>query len=204
MPLSSPADRRQIHDRTVQCRGFRRADGLWDIEGHLTDVKTYAFGNAFRGVIEPGEPLHDMWLRLTVDDQLTIIAAEAVMDRFPYHICCDIAPAFKKLEGLRIGPGLWKEIRQRLGGVNGCTHLVELIRPVATTAFQTIYPILARERGELPDERHARAPSHKRPALLNTCHSYASDSEVVRIHWPDFYTGDADRAVPAAGAPADD
>ena len=25
------------------CTGYRRADGLWDVEGHLTDVKTYAF-----------------------------------------------------------------------------------------------------------------------------------------------------------------
>lgn len=199
MPLSPPAARQHIHERAVYCRGYRRADGLWDVEGHLTDVKTYAFGNAFRGVIEPGEPLHDMWLRLTVDDELTIVAAEAAMDKFPYHICSAIAPAFAQLEGLKIGPGFSKKVQQRLGGVNGCTHLVELIRPVATAAFQTIYPILARERGELPDERHARAPGHMRPTLLNSCHTYASDSEVVRVHWPEFYTG-TDRPLPTAGS----
>ena len=38
MPLPSPAPRTHIHARTVRLDGYRRADGLWDIEGHLTDV----------------------------------------------------------------------------------------------------------------------------------------------------------------------
>ncbi|HYD97931.1 MAG TPA: DUF2889 domain-containing protein, partial [Alphaproteobacteria bacterium] len=78
MPLSAPAARRHIHTRTVTCQGFRREDGLWDIEGHMTDVKTYAFGNEWRGEIAPGEPLHDMWMRLTIDDGFTVHAVEAV------------------------------------------------------------------------------------------------------------------------------
>ncbi|MBO6784243.1 MAG: DUF2889 domain-containing protein, partial [Alphaproteobacteria bacterium] len=45
MPLSPPAEREHIHTRTVECAGYRRTDGLWDIEGHLTDVKTYTFEN---------------------------------------------------------------------------------------------------------------------------------------------------------------
>ena len=39
MPLSPAAPREHIHTRTVTCRGYRRKDGLWDIEGHLVDVK---------------------------------------------------------------------------------------------------------------------------------------------------------------------
>ena len=68
MPLSTvDVDREPIHTRAIECRSFRRSDGLWDIEGHLTDVKAYPFSNEFRGEIKPGEPLHDMWIRLTVD-----------------------------------------------------------------------------------------------------------------------------------------
>ncbi len=38
MPLSPPAaSREHIHTRVVECRGYRRDDGLWDIEGHITD-----------------------------------------------------------------------------------------------------------------------------------------------------------------------
>ena len=75
MPLSPPAERQHIHTRRVTCQGFRRADGLWDIEGHITDVKTYPFANDYRGTIEPGDPIHDMWIRLTLDDSFEVKAS---------------------------------------------------------------------------------------------------------------------------------
>jgi hypothetical protein len=87
MSLSSPVERAPIHHRRIDCFGYRRADGLWDIEGHLTDVKTYPFANRHRGEIQPGEPLHDMWLRITLDDHLTVIEAEAVTAAGPFAIC---------------------------------------------------------------------------------------------------------------------
>jgi len=139
MPLSSSAEREPIHHRRIDCRGYRRKDGLWDIEGHLTDVKSYPFSNKFRGEIQSGEPLHDMWLRLTLDDQLTVIEVEAVTDAGPFAICPAITPAFKSLEGVKIAPGWNRAVNKVLGGVQGCTHLVELLGPMATTAFQTIH-----------------------------------------------------------------
>ena len=60
-------------------------------------------------------------------------------------MCGDIAPDFKKLIGLRIGGGFHRAVRERLGGVHGCTHIVELLGPVATTAFQTVSSGKARE-----------------------------------------------------------
>ncbi|HWK45335.1 MAG TPA: DUF2889 domain-containing protein [Stellaceae bacterium] len=180
--MLSPATaaREPLHTRTVECRGFRREDGLWDVEGHMTDVKSYAFDNYYRGRIEPGEPLHDMWLRLTFDDNLVIHAIEAVTDRAPYEICPAITPAFQKLVGERIGAGFTLRVRQLLGGTAGCTHLVELLGPIATTAFQTIAPL-----------RKAKPPSvpPRRPVLLNTCHAFVSDGEVAKRLWPDFYVG---------------
>ena len=38
MTLSAPEDREPIHHRRIDCRGYRRKDGLWDIEGHLTEL----------------------------------------------------------------------------------------------------------------------------------------------------------------------
>jgi hypothetical protein len=39
MPLSRPAPREHIHSREIRCRGYRCADGLWDIEGVPEDTK---------------------------------------------------------------------------------------------------------------------------------------------------------------------
>ncbi len=186
MPLSAPAPREHIHTREIDCRGYRRADGLWDIEAHLTDVKTYAFDNGWRGTLEPGAPVHDMWLRLTVDDHLVVHAVEAVTDASPYEICPQVTANYQRLIGLSIQPGFMPRAREVLGGTQGCTHLLELLGPIGTTAFQTIYPYLNRMR------RHASQPppkSTKRPRLLETCHAFATDSPVVKRYWPEFYTG---------------
>ncbi|MDR3516364.1 MAG: DUF2889 domain-containing protein [Azospirillaceae bacterium] len=190
MPLSAPAARDHLHTRVVTCQGFRRADGLWDIEGHITDVKTYLFNNEHRGTISPGEPLHDMWIRLTLDDDFTVRAIEAVTDASPFVPCSTITPVFQKLVGLRITKGWTRAVKERLGGVLGCTHLVELLGPVATTAFQTLYPILSQERAAR-DREHGRAGStaKHRPAIIDTCHALAADGPIVARYWPQFATG---------------
>lgn len=181
MSLSAAVRREPVHHRRIDCRGYRREDGLWDIEGHLTDVKAYPFENAERGRILPGEPLHDMWLRLTVDDRLTVVGVEAATEAGPFAVCAAVTPAFSKLEGLRIGPGWRRAVQARLGGVHGCTHLVELLGPLATTAFQTVYPWRARHAPEVERER---PPPH-----LDSCHALARDGEVVRRDYPRWYTG---------------
>lgn len=189
MPLSPPAPREPIHTRRIECRGFRRSDGLWDIEGHMTDVKSYAFVNPEKHEVKPGEPVHDMWLRLTVDDTLTIQAIEAVTDSSPFRICPDITPNFQRLIGLRLDSGYRRRAGELVGGAQGCTHLVELLGPMATTAFQTIAPILHRERAERDAAAGKTEDPAQRPKLLDTCHAFASDSPVVKRRWPAFYTG---------------
>jgi len=189
MPLSPAAPRQHIHTRTVECRGYRRDDGLWDIEGHITDVKTYDFGNHFRGTIAAGTPVHDMWVRLTVDDKLVIHAVDAVTDASPYPICPAAAANFQRLRGLRIYPGFQRQVRTLLGGTEGCTHLVELLVPLATTAYQTVFPLRERQRPQqAPAQKAADKPARK-PHLIDTCHAFSSEREVVKHYWPAFYTG---------------
>jgi len=207
MPLSPPIGRQHLHTRRVVCQGFFRDDGLWDIEGRITDEKTYEHTNEWRGPLKPGDFVHDMSIRLTIDHTFTIVDAEAVTDKSPYSMCGDIAPAFRKLIGLRIGGGFHRAVRERLGGVHGCTHIVELLGPVATTAFQTVSSKKAQDlnrahrekTGTLPPKDPNAAPKPRRkPYMLDTCHTWASDSEVTRRWVPHFYTGPDAEAVRAA------
>ena len=77
MPLSAPSARKPLHNREISCKGFHRSDGLWEIEGRLTDRKNYSFENETRGTVNAGDPVHDMWIRITLDDNLLIINVEA-------------------------------------------------------------------------------------------------------------------------------
>ena len=187
MPLSPPVARReQIHTRRIELHGYSREDGLFDIEARLTDTKTYGFETDDRGWIDPGEPLHGMSMRMTIDEELTIVAFEAATDYSPHAICPEIAPNYARLAGLKIGPGFLRAVAERVGGVHGCTHLRELMQQMGTVAYQTLYPVLARRK---------QGVAASRPALLNTCYAYRADSPVVARRWPEFYTG-----VPAVAA----
>ena len=180
MPLSRPTARQHVHTRRIECLGYRREDGLWDIEGHLVDQKTYSFEHDERGTVHSGQPIHEMWLRLTIDEDFLVHDSEAVTDFGPYRICGDITPNFAKLKGIKIGPGWRRKVHDIVGGVKGCTHLVELLSPMATTAYQTLWPIIRKRGGQRSD-----GP----PMVLNTCHAYAGDSKIVQRYWPNFYTG---------------
>jgi hypothetical protein len=122
VPLSQPTSRKEVHTRTITLRGYEREDGLYDIEAHLTDTKTYSFSNEHRGEITPGTPLHGMWMRMTVDERLNILECEAATDHSPYAICPSAAPNFSRLAGLRIRPGFLREANSRIGGTVGCSR----------------------------------------------------------------------------------
>ena len=49
--LSPAVPREAVHKRQINCNGFVREDGLYDIEAELTDHKTYAFPSDFRGIV---------------------------------------------------------------------------------------------------------------------------------------------------------
>jgi Protein of unknown function (DUF2889) len=192
MPLSEIAQPRELlHSRDIRLRGFRRADGLFDVEAELQDTKTYGFSNADRGWIAPGEPLHHMCARMTVDEDMLIVAFEAATEAGPYTICPQAAPNFARLAGLRIGRGFLKAANERVGGTAGCTHLRELLQPMATVAFQTLYAVRAKRREAAANaEATAETPqASSKPALLGTCLAYAPDSPVVKRNWPHAYTG---------------
>ena len=72
MPLPPTVEREHLHTRSIEIRGYKRADGLYDIEGHLVDTKPFDFKLA-AGMRPSGQPIHDMWLRITVDRTLTKI-----------------------------------------------------------------------------------------------------------------------------------
>lgn len=181
MPLSPPGEREELHLRTYEFRGFRRKDRLWDIEGRIADTKSYGFPIEDRGFVEAGEAVHDMSIRLTLDDSLTIQAIEAVTDFSPHKVCPAVTPNFQRMVGVKIGPGWRKAIRDRLGGSAGCTHLAEMLVAMATPAYQTIFPILSRER------RKEGKGGDAWPGLVNSCHAYKEDGDLVKRYWPHLH-----------------
>jgi hypothetical protein len=112
---------------------------------------------------------------------MKIQSAEASTDAGPYAPCGDITPNFARLAGVTIGPGWRKKTLELLGGIQGCTHLVELLGPLGTTAFQAT--------GRAREQHNAGKPLTKKPYQLNACHMYDDKSAAVKQRWPQFYKG---------------
>lgn len=184
MSLSPAAPRRHMHTRTISCEGYAREDGLWDFEAHMVDVKTYSVNEHFRGLRPAGAPVHDMLLRLTLDAAMVVRDIEVATDDAPYDACFTVAPAYKALIGAKIGAGWRSAVSAAVGGTKGCTHLKELLMPVATVAFQTMgsWPKAGESvSDQLPEGRE------KRPYFLDGCKAWATDGEAVKTLYPLHY-----------------
>ncbi|MDY0012594.1 MAG: DUF2889 domain-containing protein [Rhodocyclaceae bacterium] len=147
MPLPEPEARDWLQIRNVECRGYRRRDGMWDIEGHLVDLRTYTYPSRERGDRAAGQPVHDIWLRLTLDDNLEVRDVACAMDSTPMAICCEIEAAYRGLIGLRVASGWNKKVRELFGGGKGCTHLQDMLVAITGTAIQTIGGYRDTQRG---------------------------------------------------------
>ena len=134
--LSTPkVERELVHQRRITLNGYVRNDGLFDIEAELTDHKTYPFPSDFRGEVTPDLPVHHMILRITITKERVITAAEAITVTGPYAVCPKANEVFDELVGLKIAPGWRRHVQAAIGGRHGCTHITELLGPVATIAY---------------------------------------------------------------------
>jgi hypothetical protein len=177
--------RRLMHRRSIECTGYLRNDGLWEVEARLVDTKPFAQRDHFRGELQPGDPVHDIGVRLAVDDALTIREAETTMRATPFPTCVDVEPILQRLVGERIGPGWGDLVRRMIGRLETCTHLSELLGPAVTTLYQTMsYGKTPDGRSSLEDQRGAREP----PFFLGGCHSWRTDGPVVAELFPQFAT----------------
>ena len=176
--ISKAVERERVHDRSITLQGYRREDGLFDIEGEMTDTKTYAFPNSERGEIKAGEAIHHMRVRVTIDANLEIVAAEAETLAGPYGICPQATRVFERLVGLKIGPGWRRGVRTAIGGIEGCTHITELMAPIATVAYQTLFGERARAK-RMGKTLKGDSSDAAVGGLVNSCLGHAEDPEAV-------------------------
>jgi len=173
-------ERELLHTRRVRYEGYKRADGLWDIEAHLTDIKNHDY-HLKTGVRRAGQPVHSMWLRITIDRKFNVVDARASMDAVPYPNGCEtIPPAYQKLVGLNLLRGFRKQTGEVLGSVRGCTHLTEMLAGMPTAAIQSF-------AGEMKEEQD----DGSKPFQLDQCHALETSTETVRTWYPKWHRGKA-------------
>ena len=192
--LPAPVPRRPVHTRRISFEGFLRDDGLWDIDCTLSDTKSVPIRMHERGLLPPGEPVHLLRVRLTLDDGFTIRAVQTAALHTPFAECQVPADApMQKLVGLTMGRGWRKILDGVIGGVAGCTHLRELVFNAATAAFQMIPHYRATEGGQRDDRSDLK--SGKPPFYMGQCMTWSFEGPVVQRIAPMFYRGPAKKTA---------
>ena len=155
------------------------------MEARLLDTKTFLQRDQFRGDVQPGEPVHNIRLRLAVDDSLVIREAETAMVATPFPTCVEIDGILRRLVGEQIGRGWRETVRRKIGKLETCTHPSELLGPAVTTLFQTM------SYGKTPDggdSMDSHRDTTEPPFFINGCHSWRTDGPVVAKVFPQFAT----------------
>jgi hypothetical protein len=129
MPLPAPQSRTHLHTRSVVYRGYHREDGLWDIEAEMTDVKTHTLERSERGLMPPGTPVHDLAIRVTLDDSMTIRAISSAMNHTPFGECQQGNDPMQKMVGTTMGSGWQYTIDRAIGGAK--------VAPICARCFST-------------------------------------------------------------------
>lgn len=157
---------------------------MFDIEGHITDAKKYDTTMSNGRELKAGQPWHEMVLRLCIDRDFTIHDAEALTLHGPAVTCGEVNTDYRKLIGLRIGAGFSAKVREIFSGRSGCTHLTELLGPIATTAYQTISGHLLSQQGSLG--WHSPVMKEVASNLIDSCHGWRADGETVMRFFPEL------------------
>lgn len=203
MPLPPSQPRTHLHTRNVVFRGYLREDGLWDIEAQMRDTKTYDFDIPGEGVWPPGSAIHDMTIRVTVDDALVVREIAADMASVPHPECPQAQAPMQKMIGATMGRGWRQAIEQHLGSVRGCTHLRELLFNMATAAYQTIPSGMALREPSSSSDTLPKADGDQPPMHLGKCMTWDFNGPTVERHYPMFFQRDpkARAVLPPADGP---
>jgi hypothetical protein len=194
MALPPAAPERQLkHTRRIDVQIYARGAGLWEVDAVITDVKTRD-AHLAESVRRAGDPIHDMLLRLVIDEAFNVIEAGSETRAMPYPGECDqLGDAYGRLVGLNLMKGFRYAVLERLGGVAGCTHLTELAQVLPTAVVQAFAGDVINTRGDGPDA--------KQPFQLDRCHALRTDGHAVRTFYPRWYKPAASESHPPSTVP---
>jgi hypothetical protein len=180
MPPPQAAAQRQLkHRRQIDVQVFSRGNGLWEVDATLQDTKT-SDANLSDGPRPAGTPIHEMLLRLVINEQFDILEAGSESRWMPYPGRCDEhGDIYGQLVGLNLMKSFRRALLEKLGGTTGCTHITELAMVLPTAVVQAF-------AGEVIDTRGTAAGASQ-PFQIDRCHAMRSDGEAVRLFYPRWY-----------------
>lgn len=119
-----------IFEREIKASAAE-SDGLFNVGVSLADTS------------------HEMRLNMVVDPVTMVIKeVQAEIIRAPYAICSKALDEINLVVGLKIEPGINRKVKELIGGIKGCTHIIELFQEGFKTAYQGNLHLIAGKGAE--------------------------------------------------------
>jgi len=125
---------------------------------------------------------HDMGVEVDIEyPALLLRAVRPRMDKTPYPVCPESLKRAQACVGMKIETGLHFRLQRAVGGVEGCSHITQLLADACSAAVQGLLAI--ESQGE--DGRSRRIPAAKKIEVLekyrlpirDTCRAYAGEDK---------------------------
>jgi hypothetical protein len=167
-----------VHQRKIEIRTVPVGKQQIIVEGWLTDNRLME-GYHWDG--RPRHPgvVHRIGVRLLVGDwPPAILEAEAEMVEIPHELCPTVADSVQKIVGVSVSAGFSEQIRQRLGGVEGCSHLTHLILAMGPAILHGFWAEHSRQPRPLPQSKEE---VQGLPYLINSCQLWREDGPLLQL-----------------------
>jgi len=139
-------------------------------------------GETLRSTCRQQDTLTDAWAEIRVKvPELEIIDARCAFGRTFLPACRDLSEAVKRVVGVRIGPGMQKVIRGKLGEATACRPLVFLVEECCHGVILSFTRETLRQVPEDFDltAEHFRQMVRDNIRLYNRCAAFAPGSPIV-------------------------
>ncbi|MGD0275257.1 MAG: DUF2889 domain-containing protein [Syntrophales bacterium] len=177
IPEKTKSDK--IHTRSIEINTYEYNDQHLLVEGSLTDRRTNEYF-LITGEKEPPGIIHHMVIRMLVNiSTLTIDDIEVEMPTVPRGECLETINCLAPVRGMRIASGFTLKVKELVGGIKGCSHLLALLTSMAPAAIQGY----GAYQSQKPAGYGPNLPLIIK-FLINTCWPWREDSPLVKQHLP--------------------
>ena len=169
------SQKQKIHTRRIDVATYEGGSDSIVVEGMLRDERLTA---SYRptGETRPPGTVHHMIIRMKVrGPKLIIEDIDVEMPTVPRQECRKTLDSLVPLKGMPIVSGFTNRVKDLVGGVKGCAHLVALITAMAPAAVQGAWAAISSK---------PRDPATILPGAVerikDTCRVWRSDGPLVQ------------------------
>lgn len=171
----------KAHQRNIDIATYPVDESRIVVEGRLVDrrLKDYYL---VTGEKNGAGEIHHMVVRILVEGlNMTIEDVEVDLVTVPREECGEVRESLALVKGVRIIHGFSEQVRNLLGGVKSCTHLVTLLLAMGPAALQGLWSYKSQKPINLssPDIDQVRIERLMK-TLVNTCHVWRSDGPAFK------------------------